>query len=180
MHPYHFHSMGPWRRGPSRLVWFLIGAATATWWLKRKDTDRRIFGHCMRPSIQSSPSQSTDSSAPPPTNPGWPQSLSEIPRVINNIPQVHSSPTPSSPAPLVEWEKRQEQQWDLEKEHIARISRQATDAMVDLTEATLESVLSTAESLKAKLAEHRAQREKQQAVVAQRLEEERRNPPRLV
>jgi len=52
--------------------------------------------------------------------------------------------------------------------------------MADLTESTLESVLSTAESLKAKLAEHRAQRELQQKSIEQLLDEQRKNPPRLV
>jgi len=37
--------------------------------------------------------------------------------------------------------------------------------MTDLTEATLESVLSAAEGLKAKLAEHRANRERQQNII---------------
>ncbi|KDR80503.1 hypothetical protein GALMADRAFT_240790 [Galerina marginata CBS 339.88] len=164
MHPYYSH-MGHWHRGPSRLLWFFFGGLAATWWIKHKDADRRVFGHCMRPPVQAPP---TDSAAPPSP---WPQNMSDIPRAINNIPPAHSSPVSA------EWESRQ---WEQEKEHLANISRQATDAMADLTEATLETVLSTAESLKAKLAEHRAQREKQQKVIDQRLEEERRSPPRLV
>lgn len=69
--------------------------------------------------------------------------------------------------------------------------------MAEVTEATLLSVLKTAEALKQvsldiydtlehqvdilsqKLAEHRAQREQQERVERE-LEEKRRNPPRLV
>jgi len=70
--------------------------------------------------------------------------------------------------------------------------------MVDLTESTLESVMSTAASLRTvsvylqsfvsfqtdviiqKLAEHRAQREKQQRAFQAELEEQRKNPPPTV
>ncbi|KAF8963417.1 hypothetical protein BDZ97DRAFT_1758673 [Flammula alnicola] len=144
--------MGRWHRGPSRLLWFIVGAATATWWIKRKDADRRIFGHCKRPPIQASSGPASD----------------------------HPGAFSGSRSPFSDWEKRQDWQWEQEKEHLAKISRQATDAMADLTESTLESVLSTAEALKAKLAEHRAQREKQQKLIEEQLEEQRRNPPRLV
>jgi len=46
-----------------------------------------------------------------------------------------------------------------------------------LTEATLESVLSAAETLKAKLAEHRANREQQQSMIEQHTQETRNSPP---
>ncbi|PPQ88701.1 hypothetical protein CVT25_009465 [Psilocybe cyanescens] len=176
--------MGHWSR-PSRLVWFIVGAASATWWIKRRESNGRTFGHCMRPPIQSHihASGNNDGIQPPPQghHSPWPQSIGDIPRAINNIPEP-SPPPPQiySPNALGEWEKRQDTQWDLEKEHLAKISRQATDAMAELTEATLESVLSTAEALKAKLAEHRAQREKQQKLIEQEIERQRRDPPRLV
>ncbi|KAH9479569.1 hypothetical protein JR316_0008164 [Psilocybe cubensis] len=167
--------MGYWGRGPSRLLWFAIGAASATWWVRRRECSNRSFGPCIRQPIQS-PIGNTDT-----TQPSWPQSVTDIPRAINNIPQpAPVQHTTYSPSTIGEWEKRQDAQWELEKEHLAKISRQATDAMAELTEATLESVLATAESLKAKLAEHRAQREKQQKQIEEEMERQRRDPPRLV
>ncbi|KAF8159682.1 hypothetical protein B0H34DRAFT_858436 [Crassisporium funariophilum] len=168
MHPYyspHHMGMGMWRRGPSRIVWFAIGAITASWWIHRKETDRRIFGHCKRPQLQSPlPIPPIDDPITPSGAP-WPD-VRSIPNTISNIPSG--------------WDRRQLWQWEQEKEHMATISQQATDAMADLTESTLESVLNTAEALKAKLAEHRAEREKQQKMIEKRLEEERKNPPRLI
>jgi hypothetical protein len=52
--------------------------------------------------------------------------------------------------------------------------------MTDLSEATLETVLTTAEALKAKIAEIRAERQRQQKLLDERLEAERKNPPRFV
>ncbi|KAF8909402.1 hypothetical protein CPB84DRAFT_1766051 [Gymnopilus junonius] len=166
MHPSY---IGPhWHRGPSRILWFALGAVTAAWWIKRKDSDRHVFGHCRRLPPQYYPP--TDSTVPPSTSPvTWPQTFSDIPRAINNIPPAAD---PSS-ASRSEWLS------DEERERLANLSRQATDAMVDLTESTLESVLTTAQSLKAKLAEHRAQRQSQQKAIEQQLEEKRKTPPSL-
>ncbi|KAF5316665.1 hypothetical protein D9619_006655 [Psilocybe cf. subviscida] len=199
MHPYHFHQMGRWHRGPSRILWFLIGAGTATWWIKRKDGDRHIFGHCRRVA----PPASVEAQPAP-----WPpQSITDIPRVIANMPPASSEP--ASPQPVSPgargmmgegWDpkrSRYEDHWDIEKEQLAKLSKQAADTMAEITEATLASVMSTAEALKQasielvrdmrvstytplqKLAEHRAQRE-QQEKIEKELEEQRRNPPRLV
>ncbi|KAF8817563.1 hypothetical protein BYT27DRAFT_7216642 [Phlegmacium glaucopus] len=161
-------------RGPSRIVWFLIGAVTASWWLKRKDADSRIFGHCMRLQYQTPPPIGNPSFAPDgapsnigPFTPSVPDFRSvtfrDIPRAFNHIPPAH-------------WGEQQ-QSWQQEKEHLANISRKVTDAMADLTEATLESVLSAAEALKAKLAEHRANREHQQNIIDQQIQETRNLPP---
>jgi len=49
--------------------------------------------------------------------------------------------------------------------------------MTDLTEATLESVLSAAEALKAKLTEHRANREQQRSIIEQQIQETRNSLP---
>jgi len=51
---------------------------------------------------------------------------------------------------------------------MAPFSRQAVDTATELTEAALESILSTAESLKAKLVAHRVHREQQQNLYEQR------------
>ncbi|KAF9471755.1 hypothetical protein BDN70DRAFT_887758 [Pholiota conissans] len=100
---------------------------------------------------------------------------------------VDHTPMPTPPPPFRAlkdavdgWEKEQDELIDAKKAHIAKVSRQAVDTMTELTEATLESVLTTAEALKAKLAEHRAERERQQKLIDEQLEAQRRDPPRLV
>jgi len=84
------------------------------------------------------------------------------------------------PPPVWEWEKRRDWEWDQDKENFIKMSNQAADMMVDFTESTLESMLSTADIVRAKLAEHRAAREREQQRMREQEEERRRNPPRLV
>jgi len=128
-------------RGPSRILWFFIGAATANWLLKRTDSDSRTFGHCRRLQYQT------------------PLPNSSVPGgALSNDPSVPDS-------------CEQQQSWQQEKEHLADISRKVADAMTDLTEATLDSVLSAAEALKVKLTEHRANREQQQSIIEQQIQE---------
>jgi len=103
--------------------------------------------------------------------------MSEIPQAVNNIPAASSAPYPPTPGA---WTQDAPWKWDQEREHFAKISRQAADAMTDLTESTLEGVLTTAEALKVKLAEHKAQREKHQKLIDQQFEEQRKSPPRFV
>lgn len=154
---YHPHFYPRYSRGPSRLLWFFIGAGTAFWWLKHREANGHV-PFCARHRLQP---PTTDNQQ----NPGWPQRMGDIPRAINNIPPVDAttepSPQPPSRGSPASWK------WDPDREHLEKISKQAVDAvgflrillhkatslfslqqMADLTESTLESVLSTAESLK--------------------------------
>jgi len=138
-------------RGPSRILWFVIGAATASLLLKRTDSHSRTFGHCRRLQHQT------------------PLPNSSVPdRTLSDDAHFASSAPNSC---------EQQQSWQQEKEHLADISRKVADAMTDLTEATLESVLSAAEALKAKLTEHRANREQQRSIIEQQIKETRNSPP---
>lgn len=110
-------------RGPSRILWFAIGAATASLLLKRTDSHSRTFGHCRRLQHQTPlPNSSVPdgtlsddahfaSSAP---NSKSVTFLRDIPRAINNIPP---------------WGSEQQQSWQQEKEHLADISRKVADAV---------------------------------------------------
>lgn len=110
-------------RGPSRILWFAIGAATASLLLKRTDSHSRTFGHCRRLQHQTPlPNSSVPdgtlsddahfaSSAP---NSKSVTFLRDIPRAINNIPP---------------WGSEQQQSWHQEKEHLADISRKVADAV---------------------------------------------------
>jgi len=68
------------------------------------------------------------------------------------------------------------------------LGKQAQDTLTDLSEATLDTVLSTVETLKAKLAEHRAEKERQirelQAMREEQLKQfeewKKQQPPRHI
>ncbi|KAG5647831.1 hypothetical protein DXG03_007755 [Asterophora parasitica] len=156
MYPYgpgahHWH----WHHGPRRLVWFALGAFAATWWIKHKEERRAWTSHCIRAPVQPPVLTSSNADADP-----W--SARGVTNAINGIPQEVS---------------QHMNDWSDERQRMAEISASAGDKLAELSEATLDTVLTTVEVLKAKLAEHRAERDKQ-------LEEERQrknqNPPRLV
>ncbi|GLB41884.1 hypothetical protein LshimejAT787_1004840 [Lyophyllum shimeji] len=155
MHPYsHWHGAHwHWHRGPSRLIWFFIGAAAATFWHKHKEAKHGVgwHPHCLRAPIQPPVLSSS-------ANPDR-RSMHGVSKAINNIPPAELSNST---------------EWNEEKQRMAELSRSAGDKLAELSEATLDTVLTTVEVLKAKLAEHRAERDKQ-------LQDERRkNPPRPV
>ncbi|KAF9005923.1 hypothetical protein BDQ17DRAFT_1540556 [Cyathus striatus] len=162
MYPYHhFHHAAAGFRGPRRLIWFLIGAGTAAWFLKYKDANERQFGHCRRPQVQqpqAPESQDTWHSAEPHHHRSFP------PLAHRNY---WSSNWEAGPTPE-------------EKEKIAVFSSYAADSVTELTETTLDSILNTAQALKQNLVEYRLQREREQKERQRQLEEQQKNPPRLV
>ncbi|KAJ6581378.1 hypothetical protein B0H19DRAFT_1114925 [Mycena capillaripes] len=167
------HGFHSWR-GPRRTVWFIIGAASATFWNHHKEAHRqtheRYFGHCFRPPVQSIQRPPDGQAVSNQEAPQW--RPRDIPNTINNIP----------PASLP-WgypESHRDRQWEEEKQKIQAIGRQAEDAMAKLSEATLDSIMGSMEALKTKLAEHRAQREAAQRQIEKELEEQRKNPHRFV
>ena len=116
-----------WHRGPSRILWFAIGAFAATWWIKRKDGERYSFGHCKRlpPQPYPPPESSAAQSAASGDN-SW--SFGDIPRKINNFPPA------DYPAALPEWARSRSNNnsdWltEEEKARFANMSRQATEAV---------------------------------------------------
>ncbi|KNZ74563.1 hypothetical protein J132_06517 [Termitomyces sp. J132] len=148
MHPY-----GPghfWYRsgcyGPSRILWFAFGAIAASLWTRHQG---RVEWHSHSNCVRP-PVLSTQA------EPVDPWSAHGVSRAVNGIaPETMSSD---------------------DKRRLAELGTSAGDKLVELSEATLDTVLTTVEVLKAKLAEHRAEREKQQ-------EEERRrkeSPPRIL
>ncbi|KAJ6591696.1 hypothetical protein DFH09DRAFT_1273564 [Mycena vulgaris] len=165
-----FHS---WHGGPRRAIWFILGAASASMWMCRKEchsqTHERYFGHCFRPPIH--PIQPRTPPAEPQPDAGqW--RPRDIPAAVNNI--------PPSQLPWGYPESHRDRQWEEEKLKLQAIGQQAEDVMAKLSEATLDSVMSTMEALKLKLAEHRAQREAAQRELEKQLEAQRNNPHRFV
>ncbi|KAJ7288076.1 hypothetical protein C8J57DRAFT_1278971 [Mycena rebaudengoi] len=92
-----------------------------------------------------------------------------------SIPTSESAPfisnNTSDPRHLAQYN----QAWEQERERVQKFSQSAGDAVAELSEATLSTIIQATEALKAKMAEHRAMREEEK-----RIEQERRNPPRFV
>jgi len=105
MHPY---SYSHWHYRPSRFIWFAIGVAAATLWMKR-DHVRDQTGYCYRRAIRTDDPHMT------------------------SVPQ-----------------------------RMPLLSPQAEEKVTELSETTLNSIISTVEALKVKLAEHKAERRKQE------------------
>lgn len=126
---------------PRRLLWFIIGAGTATWWIKRKDCERTSFGPCRRlpPSSQGFPQDTpTPKAAPPypypapaahapldPAKPADPQA----PVVPQQGAAPPAGPRMKFPPPVWEREKREDWEWEQEKENLAKMSNQAADVV---------------------------------------------------
>jgi len=168
LYAHRFHS---WRGGPRRAIWFILGAASASFWMCRQESHRhtndRYFGHCFRPAVH--PIQPRSPAEPQPDTTQW--RPRDIPAAINNIP---------ASLPWGYPESHRDRQWEEEKLKLQAIGQQAEDVMAKLSETTLDSVMTTMEALKQKLAEHRAQRELAQQELERQLEEQRRNPHRFV
>ncbi|EMD38851.1 hypothetical protein CERSUDRAFT_112577 [Gelatoporia subvermispora B] len=138
----HMGHMHACHRHGSRILWFVFGAGAATWFFKHRDAEYhfKVAHHCSRHQI---PQHAYP--APPPV----PQ-----PPMIPSVEQQTEAPSkPALPMPT--------EKWDEDKERAAAFSKQASDRFSEMSEATLDAVLNTVQSLKAKLAEHRAEREQQ-------------------
>jgi len=55
-----------------------------------------------------------------------------------------------------------DEEWEKDKERLLALTKQAQDAMADLSESTLETILRSLERYKAKLVEGRLERERRQ------------------
>jgi len=175
MRPHFSYSHGfhSWH-GPRRAVWFIIGAASASFWYHHKEAHRhtheRYFGHCFRPPVHYRPNEQSNTTPANHEPPQW--RPRDIPSTINNLP----------PASLP-WgypESHKDRQWEEEKQKMQAIGRQAEEVMAKLSEEALDSIMSSMEALRVKLAEHRALREAAQRQLEKELEEQRNRPHRFV
>jgi len=116
--------------------------------------DRR-WGHCMRVPVR-----------PPP----FLQARADGP--------MGTSSQPRFPAcvRVFDYQQAHSQQWEEDKARMLASSRQIGDTIADWSEAALDSIISTVETLNDKLAERRAQREQQQKRLG---EAWRKKPPRF-
>ncbi|KAJ7066740.1 hypothetical protein C8F01DRAFT_1124391 [Mycena amicta] len=160
MHPRFFYSHGFHSR-PSRLVWFLIGGLSASWWIHRKQSHypslEQHFGRCIRQPVPPLPQNQTQNQ------------------------DDHRLRDPRPPA--LPWgypEAHRERQFDEEKAKLQAIGRQAEDFMTKLSEDALDSAMTTMQALQRKLAEHRQERERAQRELERQFEEQKQNPHRFV
>ncbi|KAJ3477011.1 hypothetical protein NLI96_g10760 [Meripilus lineatus] len=166
--------------GPSRLLWFVFGAASASWFIKSKDTQQWRATHCPRRQVTQEGYVQPAAPVQPntPTPPPAPAPVAETPRAEPPPPQYPTAPREQQSRPWgwghgwnSSWEQRQDsgaatppfptERWDEEKKRMQDFGKQAHETFVDFSESTLNSLASTVENLKAKLAEQRALREEQ-------------------
>ncbi|KAG2145115.1 hypothetical protein DEU56DRAFT_788845 [Suillus clintonianus] len=170
MYPYYSHQ---YFRGPSRILWFMLGAGAATFWNCGRQMRenrahyfpcvmqaRRVEGSGEQPNT---PPVSSKSDAPASQEHRWNF-------IYRNQPDRNGDGTAG-------WNQRE---WEEDKERLKEIQKRTEDAMLDMSESTLESIISTVESLKNKLAQHKIQREQQQKKYEEELERQKKNPPRFV
>jgi len=144
-HAYHFHR-------PSRVFWFILGAGVATWWhhsSAMREHRAQYFPCLMQQRRVEGQNGERSGNTSRPSNSSW-------------------GPTHDG---TVGWNQRE---WETDKERLRDLQKRAGEAAVDLSDSTLDSIVSAAESLKAKLAAHRAQRE--QLLKQEGLDAEKKDP----
>lgn len=129
------------RRPVSRIFWFVIGAGVATWWhhsLAMRDHHAQywpcVLGNHSRAAVQDQPASDERR--------GYPEREG---RWVRN-------PSSSSDG-TVGWNQ---QEWDENKERLRNLQKRVGEAMVDMSESTLDSIVHGAEALKSKLTERRS------------------------
>ncbi|EJU06685.1 hypothetical protein DACRYDRAFT_103633 [Dacryopinax primogenitus] len=151
-HPYY-------RRGPSRLLWFLIGGGVFAWWYHHRDRKEAIM------------------QGRTPEQWGWHGCHKwGRERWLENGPQqrqngVPATGTSAAPAVAVDANNKpaatttpqQGDPWEAEREKMRRVGQQSVEAASDIAELSLDGVLSAVEGLRSKLAEFRQQREQHRA-----------------
>ncbi|KAG7440797.1 uncharacterized protein BT62DRAFT_1080650 [Guyanagaster necrorhizus] len=165
--------------------WFLIGAGTATIWSHHH---RNQPGFCGRTEY----TEGYERRGYGPWGHGWhgrSDGQNQKPRSDDLDRDAAPPPAPPPPAhpPVAEGQaytmERQaytEPPSSVDKERLRELSRQAGDAMSELSEATLDSLMSTILVAKNKLADRRIQRDLEEKRVADAAEREKKFPPRYV
>lgn len=163
-------------RGPSRLVWFAIGAAAATWFHKNKENmECNANGYCKTVKVIHHPGDRTDDEQTQKVSRTeertwkweWPPKHQRPEDYRAGIPDPVRPQPPQQPAPPMQ------QQWPPWDSHVA------DDILADMSKKaseTLTELSSTINAFNAKLAE----REKERREMERKWEEERRNPPKIV
>ncbi|KAK0186413.1 hypothetical protein F5146DRAFT_1227066 [Armillaria mellea] len=167
--------------------WFLIGAGTATIW---SHNHRNQPGFCGRTEYTEGGYERRGFG---PWGHGWHgrfDAQNQNPHRDSRGEDLDKAPAPA-PAPTqppvmeqqgytTERQAYSEPPPSPDKERIRELSRQAGDAMSELSEATLDTLMSTILAAKNKLADRRIQRDLEEKRVADAAERGKRFPPRYV
>lgn len=199
--PYH-HPWHPRRarfsRGGHRLFWFVLGGLAASWWMHRREEWYLQHGFCRRPDHtlaapppqQENAAQGMESHCTRYERPAWDSpegqrhwrwgwhERREAEIEARRQREQAQAPDPV-PAPRVV-AAPQAAAWDHEKERIEDMKMKATEKVAEMSEATLDTILSTVNSLKAKLADQKAQMEEEKRRRQQEIEEQQKAPRHLV
>ena len=144
---HHFH------RGPSRFLWFVIGAASATWWIKSKEAQGFQVRHCSRaripqeayanppvPQDQQQPGQSQPQAqghpwhhrrwewtwpTPPPTGTGIASNASAGAATGGVANNVGPTGEPRTPLPM----PQSADNWDEERQRLQKLATQASETV---------------------------------------------------
>ncbi|KAK7686365.1 hypothetical protein QCA50_010589 [Cerrena zonata] len=154
MYPYYRWSCKP----PSRLRWFLLGAVSAIWWIKSKEARnyhlkaKFCSRHQIPPEAYPLPGcgrfgHTTDS--------GDEERGAHYDRYDQGwYWGSHPRSSPSNGAPS--WDS-----WEDDRLRMMQFGHRANEKFTEFSEATLDTICNTVEFLKAKLAKHRAEHERQ-------------------
>ncbi|KAI0704311.1 hypothetical protein BC835DRAFT_816493 [Cytidiella melzeri] len=174
MHPWHWHR-------PSRLFWFVFGAISSAWVMKHKESvDNFKVKHCSRHQIPQEAYHPPQGSGQEWQNRwrdrhyswGWgPQTQNETAAAMEAPAAANATSRPKPPqavATAVDEPSLTVDGWDEERQRLLNIKQQAANSLLDFSEEGLDSLLTSMESLKARLAERRAEREREARERAER------------
>lgn len=150
----------------AKLIWFALGAGAATWWISHRPRhdDEHLHGPrgwhrgCHRPQANSD-TPTSQPEVPPPNASAVSPPLAP-----------HSPPLQHAPGP---WPGYQGPWGDAK---FQQAKQQASEAAAEMTESTLDNLTTTLLTWKQRLAEQRAQRERE----AEAQKQDQMNPPRYV
>ncbi|KAJ3840257.1 hypothetical protein F5878DRAFT_613728 [Lentinula raphanica] len=142
-------------------LWFFVGAGAATMYARRQNQHEGTWSHHSCHRTQSSrnitppPSSEVDQTGSTRKEPFFPSAPWNNPAAQAAVPSSSlghpsTSPSTSSPDP-----------WAAEKERMREIGSQLGDNVLEFSESTLDTLLSSIASMKAKLVQQRLEREGQ-------------------
>ncbi|KAF5380800.1 hypothetical protein D9757_007122 [Collybiopsis confluens] len=153
-------------------LWFFLGAGAATWYSKHHDRQwgSHQWGHRWndRCDNHGPASQAAPSDAPPQTPVNVNSSASSPSSSSAPFQGAGSTAAPASDP------------WATEKERMREIGAQVGVNVLEFSESTLDTLLSSIQNMKAKVVQQRFEREKLEAEQKRLAEEQRMNPPRYV
>ena len=128
MYPYLFN----YRRGPSRVVWFILGGVFTALWFRHKEfpDNYHYVGHCVRRAVQAPPTQQNNSAPPHP----------RAADTGDDAGGLNSRPPTASP-PQASWNPGQQPPlgWEEEKQRMLALGRQAGDTVSVFSRRRFES-----------------------------------------